>query len=57
MVAKSYEIDSSVMYEAAADELRTIKTKQKDLEAARKKITKPLDDAKKAVQEMFWACS
>lgn len=52
-VAEAYEIDSLVMYESAADELKSIKLKQKDLEAARKKITKPLDDAKKAVQKMF----
>lgn len=51
--AQSYEISSPEMYEAAAEDLRSIVTKKKDLDAQRKKITKPLDEAKAAVMDLF----
>lgn len=49
----SFEISDSVTFELAADELKAIKKRASDLEAKRKSITKPLDDAKKAVMELF----
>ena len=51
--AQSYEISSPEMYEAAAEDLRSIVTKKKDLDTQRKKITKPLDEAKAAVMDLF----
>jgi membrane protein involved in colicin uptake len=52
-IAQSIEIDSADMYRLAGDELATIKGKAKQLDEQRKSITKPLDDAKKAVMDLF----
>lgn len=52
-MAESYEITSAPMFEAAAEDLAAIKGKAKELEAKRVAITKPLDDAKKAVMDLF----
>jgi len=52
-MAEGYEVTSAPMYEAAADDLSSIKSKAKELEAKRVSITKPLDDAKKAVMDLF----
>lgn len=51
--AQSFVIDSPVMYELAADELKTIKAKYKALEDQRKAITGPMDKAKKEVMDLF----
>lgn len=51
--AKNTAIVSQDTYECAAELLKTIKLKGKDLEAKRKEITKPLDVAKKAVMDLF----
>jgi hypothetical protein len=51
--AKAYEIDSPDMRDMAAQDLVKIKGLQKDLETQRKSITKPIDDAKKAVMDLF----
>lgn len=51
--AKEIIIESSDMYSLAADELRTIKARAKELDEKRKSITVPLDNAKKAVMELF----
>lgn len=53
-----FDADQSVIkdqatYESAADILKRIKAKQKELDAMRKNITKPLDAAKKAVMDLF----
>lgn len=53
IIAQEITIDSAPMYEAAADELKAIKKKTKELEEQRVGITKPLDDAKKAVMDLF----
>jgi hypothetical protein len=52
-IAQSIEIDSPEMYRLAGDELASIKGKAKQLDEQRKSITKPLDDAKKAVMDLF----
>lgn len=51
--ANNLQITNQVQYESAASMLRTVKSMADTLEVARKKITKPLDDAKKAVMDLF----
>lgn len=51
--ARSFVIDSPIMYEMAGDELKTIKAKTKELEERRKAITGPMDKAKKEVMDLF----
>ncbi len=52
-IAKTFVIDSPIMYEMAGEELKTIKAKFKELEDRRKKITAPMDKAKKEVMDLF----
>lgn len=52
-MAQSFTIDSPAMYDAAAEDLRSVKTKAKQLDEQRKVITVPLDNAKKAVMDLF----
>jgi len=52
-IAKFYNIDSSVMAEAAADDLSEIKAKMKALDETRFSITRPMDEAKQKVMELF----
>lgn len=40
-------------YNTASDVLKEVKSRYKELDTQRKNITKPLDDAKKAVMELF----
>ena len=47
------KIESQLSYEAAADRLKQVKELFKIVEEARKKITKPLDEAKAAVMALF----
>lgn len=54
-VALAYKIDTQVMYELAADDLKTIKAKAAVLEAKRKEIVDPLNRAVKAVNDLFRA--
>lgn len=51
--AQSFVIDSPVMYEMAADELKTIKGQYNALEEKRKAITAPMDAAKRQVMDLF----
>lgn len=51
--ARSFVIDSPLMYEMAGDELKTIKAKAKELEERRKAITTPMDKAKREVMDLF----
>jgi hypothetical protein len=53
--AQAYLIDSPTMAELAGEDLRQIKTLQKDVEAQRTGIVKPLNDAVKAVNALFKA--
>ena len=52
-IARSIVVDSSEMAEIAAAELVTIKGRAKELDEERKRITKPMDDAKKAVMDIY----
>lgn len=52
-MAREFVIDCDEMLAAAGDELRSIKTAQKDLNERRMAITRPLDDAKKAAIALF----
>lgn len=52
-IAKSYRIDCVELREAAADDLKRVKALAKDLDAQRRSITKPLDEAKARVMELF----
>lgn len=54
LVGKSkITISSQTDYERAAEILKEVKSYLKQLEEDRKKITKPLDEAKKSVMELF----
>jgi uncharacterized protein (UPF0335 family) len=52
-LAKAYRITSNELYTVAADDLKAIKSRINELDVERKKITKPLDDAKAAVMSLF----
>lgn len=52
-VAESFVVDSPTMYQLAGTELQQIKGGLKQLEEKRKSITKPLDEAKAAVMDLF----
>ena len=51
--AVAYHIDSPELAELAAEDLRSIKTLQKEVEAQRTSITGPLNEAVKAVNTLF----
>lgn len=51
--SKEINITTPAMYDLAAEELRAIKTRAKELDEQRKTITVPLDNAKKAVMDLF----
>ena len=52
-IAMSIVVDSDEMAALAAAELGTIKGRVKELDEERKSITKPMDDAKKAVMDIY----
>lgn len=52
-VAVEVQIDSTEMYELAGSELRTIATRKKQIEDLRFSITRPMDEAKKRVMDLF----
>lgn len=52
-VAQSYQIDSPEMADAAADDLGDIKAKIKALNDQRLSMTRPLDEAKKRIMDLF----
>lgn len=51
--AQAYVIANNEQAAYCADKLGEIKKKMKDLEASRVEITKPIDDAKKRVMDLF----
>jgi hypothetical protein len=53
MMVEAFEISDASTYEIAGEELNAIKRKAAGLEEQRKAITRPLDDAKKAVMDLF----
>lgn len=52
-IAKAIVVSNPDEFRIAGEQFAAIKTKLKDLEAQRVAITKPLDDAKKAVMDLF----
>lgn len=54
-MAKAYEIDSPEVRDMAAGELIKIVTLKKSVDSQRKAITVPIDNAKKAVMDLFRA--
>lgn len=52
-MATDLVIDSPDMAQAAGEELRTIARRKDELDKQRKAITSPLDEAKKAVMDLF----
>lgn len=52
-LVESFAVVDAPSYELAADELKAIKAKAKKLDEQRVSITKPLDEAKKAVMDLF----
>lgn len=52
-MVESFEVNDATTYELAADELTSIKRKAAQLDDQRKAITKPIDEAKKAVMDLF----
>ncbi len=52
-LAQSYEIDSPEMAESAAQDLGEIKGRIKKLDELRKSMTKPLDEAKARIMDLF----
>jgi predicted phage tail protein len=52
-LAMAYEIDSPEMAESAAQDLGEIKGRQKKLDEIRKGMTKPLDEAKARIMDLF----
>jgi hypothetical protein len=53
--AKTYVIQNNDQLQTAASELASIKTKAKQLDEQRKRMTKPLDDSKKEIMDFFRA--
>lgn len=52
-VARRTEIADGESYQRAAEQLKSVKALSKELDGRRREITKPLDDAKARVMEMF----
>lgn len=52
-LVNDFEVSDDATYGLAAEELQGIKTRAARLDDQRKTITKPMDDAKKAVMDLF----
>lgn len=52
-LASDYRVTNVDQYTMAGDELKRIKAAQKRLDDLRKKITRPIDAAKKAIMDLF----
>lgn len=52
-IAQAYEIDSNEMLTMAGDELRAIVTRKKQIEELRMSLTRPLDESKKRIMDLF----
>jgi len=50
---QKYTITDIEIYNTAADHLKTIKGKTKEIDDARKSMTKPLDESKKKIMDFF----
>ena len=51
--AEQFPVDSPASYACAADELKAMKRQTKDLDALRKSLVKPLDEARARIQMLF----
>ena len=51
--AEQFPVTSPVSYACAADELKAMKRQTKDLDALRKSLVKPLDEARSRIQDLF----
>lgn len=52
-IARVYKVTSPEMYQAAADDLRALKTRAREIEEKRKSMVQPLDQARRAIQDFF----
>jgi hypothetical protein len=52
-LVRDYEVVSTEQYTLAGEQLAAIKTKSKELDAQRKNITKPLDETKRQIMDLF----
>lgn len=52
-LVEAFEVTDDATFELGGEELKAIKAKAATLEEQRKTITKPMDDAKKAVMDLF----
>ncbi len=50
-----YIVDSPEKYQMSAEDLKIIKSKAKELDEIRKSLTKPLDESKKKIMQLFKA--
>lgn len=53
--ARSMSIATAEQYEAGAHELQAIKAKHREIDEARKQLVKPIDEARKRIQDFFRA--
>ncbi len=51
----NYVVDSPQKYQTSAEDLKIIKGKAKELDETRKSLTKPLDESKKKIMQLFKA--
>lgn len=54
-LAVDYVVDSNETFESAATELKTVKARIKELDSTRKGITKPMDESKSRIMDLFRA--
>jgi len=52
-LALAVKVDSPEMYEVAGDELRSIVTRRKKIEELRLSLTRPIDEAKRRIMDLF----
>lgn len=52
-LVEAFEVVDTATYELAADELKDIKARAKQLDDQRKSLTKPLDEVKKNIMDLF----
>jgi hypothetical protein len=52
-LVEAFDVSDDATYEIAGDELRQIQTRRSQLDEQRKLITRPMDEAKKQVMDLF----
>ena len=53
--ANRYKITTATEYTGAAEQLKLVKAKAKDLDTTRKNLTQPIDESKKRIMDFFRA--